>query len=345
MKNTIYIVPIEPIDQRYTKQWYENIPLLLKNSKYNIVTIDGLSIVEELTSGSFLNFSATNIYKSSQLTKISELFNKKIIKDGDKFLFTDAWNPSILSLKYMSELLNINIEIHSIWHAGSYDKTDILGIKMSKDWSYEFEKSIYFASDYNYFSTKFHMEMFLNNLKIYNHKKAILSGQPHDFIIESLEKNFNNEKQDIVIWPHRYNYDKQPIIAEDLKLYFDVLITQKQNLSKKDYYSLLGKSKVIFSCSLHENLGISMMEGTLSGAIPIVPDRVSYSEMYLKEFKYPSKWTENLSSFDNFRDNVDDFIRDKIDNYDKYKEKLKEQNNILKNKYLTANTMISLLLK
>ena len=29
IKNTIWIIPIEPIDQRYTAQWYENIPKLL----------------------------------------------------------------------------------------------------------------------------------------------------------------------------------------------------------------------------------------------------------------------------------------------------------------------------
>ena len=44
---TIYIIPIEPIDQRYTKQWYDNIPLLLAkraeelDRDVNIVTIDG----------------------------------------------------------------------------------------------------------------------------------------------------------------------------------------------------------------------------------------------------------------------------------------------------------------
>ena len=36
--NTIYIIPIEPIDQRYTKQWYDNIPTLIneKIQEYSI---------------------------------------------------------------------------------------------------------------------------------------------------------------------------------------------------------------------------------------------------------------------------------------------------------------------
>ena len=45
--NTIYIIPIEPIDQRYTKQWYDNIPSLLEKKiaehslEYCVETITG----------------------------------------------------------------------------------------------------------------------------------------------------------------------------------------------------------------------------------------------------------------------------------------------------------------
>ena len=44
--NTIWIIPIEPIDQRYTKQWYDNIPKTLaarigvEGLDYQIVIID-----------------------------------------------------------------------------------------------------------------------------------------------------------------------------------------------------------------------------------------------------------------------------------------------------------------
>ena len=41
---TLYIVPIEPIDQRYTKQWYENIPKLIAKRvqvPWEVITIEG----------------------------------------------------------------------------------------------------------------------------------------------------------------------------------------------------------------------------------------------------------------------------------------------------------------
>ena len=344
--NNIWIIPIEPIDQRYTKQWYENIPLLLNEAskKYNIITVDGTQRSPGTTAGAFLDFAVTNAYKSSQIEKVACFFENGIIKAGDKFLVTDAWNYAVIAIRYMSELLNIPVEIHSIWHAGAYDPTDILGLKMSKPWPWHFERACYYASDYNYYATNFHSNMFAQNLGIDFDtfiRKSIVSGQPHNLSIPSLVKNSYNKKKDQIVWPHRYNDDKQPSIAEDLAKSLDVVITQKMNLKKEDYYKLLGESKVTFSCSLHENLGISMMEATLCGSIPVVPDRASYTEMYLDCFKYPSEWTSSVENYFNNLTNLLDFIEDRLYNYHNYVEKLEEQKNILINKYMSADVMIN----
>lgn len=346
--NTIFIVPIEPIEQRYTKQWYDNIPKLLnqKKSKYEIVTIDGEQPSVDTTKGAFLDFGVTNIYKSSQITEISYLFSKGRVKNGDKFLITDAWNYAVIAIRYMSDLLGIKVEIHSIWHAGAYDPTDILGYKMQKPWPWHFEQSVFYASDFNYYATDFHKKMFLKNLNIdpAYFKKAIRSGQPHEYIVPSLVEKSITQKKNSVIWPHRYNDDKQPDIAEDIKTHLDIddfIITQKMNLSKEAYYDVLSETKVMFSCALHENLGISVMEGCLAGVIPVVPDRASYSEMYLDCFKYPSEWTSNFENYLKYRQNLVDFINEKVVNYDKYKDKLVEQNAILVDNFLNASIMIN----
>ena len=79
--NTIYIIPIEPIDQRYTKQWYDNIPSLLEKKiaehslEYCVETIDGVTVEDKTTSGAFLDFGKTNEYKASQTVQVSELFS------------------------------------------------------------------------------------------------------------------------------------------------------------------------------------------------------------------------------------------------------------------------------
>jgi hypothetical protein len=49
---------------------------------------------------------------------------------------------------------------------------------------------------------------------------------------------------------------------------------------------LLNRSKISVSFALHENWGIGMQESVLAGCIPIVPNRLAYTEMYPKCFQY-----------------------------------------------------------
>ena len=347
---TLYIVPIEPIDQRYTKQWYTNIPKLFANhvldkakEEWQIVTIDGIQTDAGTTAGAFLDFAVTNIYKASQTETIARKFAAGEIRPGDKFLITDAWNPVITSIKYMSELLNIPVEIHGIWHAGAYDPTDILGMKMGKAWSSNQERAWYYACDYNYFATNFHKNMFIENLGV-DSGAAYRSGQPHDAVIENLLSYNDQEKHPVVMWPHRYNSDKQPDIAEDLNTFFNMNITQTQSLSKAAYYREMGKAAIIFSCALHENLGISVMEGTLTGAIPVVPNRASYQEMYMDEFLYPSEWTSSYNNYLSNRDLLIDFINERVGNRTKFLPALQKQQKILIDHYMNANIMFDKIL-
>ena len=117
------------------------------------------------------------------------------------------------------------------------------------------------------------------------------------------------------------------------------------NLDKAEYYAKMGTSKAIFSCALHENLGISVMEAVLTGAIPIVPDRCSYTEMYHDEFKYPSKWTQDMPSYVKHKDKLIRFIDDRLTRYSAYKDLLTAQQERLKREYLNSNIMMENILK
>ena len=116
---TVYIVELEPVETRYTKQWKQFLPSQMLMAGLPVEVIEGPSDApQDTTPGAFLNFSGTNYWKSEQLKTISQMFAAGKIKDGDYFLYTDAWNPTILQLKYMAELLGIKIMIGGMWHAG-----------------------------------------------------------------------------------------------------------------------------------------------------------------------------------------------------------------------------------
>lgn len=347
MTTDVWVFPLEPLDNRYTKQWYDEIPRLLQErldlTNHTCYQAVGQQMSDTTTSGAFLDFADTNYWKSTQLADFVKGMQAGHVSDDAVILFTDFWNPVITQIAYMRDLLDKDWKLHSIAHAGAYDPSDILGYKMRKPWPEHAERSWFYACDVTYFASNFHRDMFLRNLNIPSeyHHRAVLSGQPHNAIIEKMETISNNSCKPIdIIWPHRYNADKQPDIIEDLTSDFDIMITQKHQFSKDEYYTVLADSKVIFSCALHENLGISVMEGVLVGAIPLLPDRCSYAEMYLDEFKYPSEWTENFDSYIKNRDKLTERLNSMIQDPDAYQEAMHKQKQILISNYLTSDIMI-----
>ena len=351
----IWIFALESLDNRYSKQWYTFIPKSLEqlarqqNIKMNIITIDGVQHSSDPLPGAFLDFTDTNYYKSTQLAKFIEYFKEGKTTVNDVFLFCDFWNPCILQVSYRRDLMDQKWRLHSIAHAGEYDPTDILWLKMQKPWPWHLERSIYYACDKNWFATEFHKRMFLSNLSIVarDEDRSGVSGQPHDAIIKSMNALPVAENKKGVIWPHRYNSDKQPEMAENLASVMDVpwLLTQKLNLDKERYYQTLAEHQVLFSCSLHENLGISVMEGVLADVIPVLPRRCSYQDMYLDDFLYPAKWTESWQQFLAHREQLSDFIMHRVNNPHRYQDAMKRQKQLLLDRYLQADVMYTSMLQ
>jgi hypothetical protein len=293
--STIYIVDLEPIESRYTSEWKTHVPAIIKkaiieqNLDTKLFVISGTNNIPNATTpGAFINFGGTNMYKSSQAMAIAEMFTLGKIKEGDKFLYTDAWNPTILQVKYMSQLLQIPVEIHGMWHAGSYDPNDFLGRLMSNEkWVKSTEDALAYAIDVNYFATSYHWNIFPHVAP----EQTQIVGWPMEYLKESI---YAGEKDDIILFPHRISVEKQPELFRELanrNPQYKWIMCQEENLTKAEYHELLSKAKIVFSANLQETLGISCYEGALAGALPLVPDRLSYSEMYTDSFMYPDNAT------------------------------------------------------
>jgi hypothetical protein len=291
---TVYLVDLEPVETRYTAQWKTHLPALLRKRGHNVQIISGpTDIPSATTPGAFLNFGGTNIYKSAQVEQMGRLFCDGTVRPGDHFIFTDAWHPGIINLKYMSELLDIPVTTHGLWHAGSYDPQDFLGRLIgNKPWVRYAEKSFFAAFDHNYFATKFHIDMFCKNLldetledtvqEFIKEGKIVRSGWPMEYMDSTLTPYKNMPKRDLILFPHRIAPEKQVEIFRDLKEHlpqYEFVVCQDQQLTKNEYHNLLGEAKIVFSANLQETLGISCYEGAVVDAIPMVPDRLSYTEM------------------------------------------------------------------
>jgi glycosyltransferase involved in cell wall biosynthesis len=355
---TVYIVDLESIPTRYTCEWKSHLPELIKKHRHEVVVISGPDdLPNNTTPGMFLNFSATNIYKSVQVEKFSRLFSDGKIKDGDYFLFTDAWHPGVINLKYMADLLGVKIKIGGCWHAGSYDPQDGLGrLVGDKPWVRHAEKSFFHAIDHNYFATDFHIEMFASNLlevkednnnEVINHfestSKIVRTGWPMDYMSNTLNLYKGMKKRDLILFPHRIAPEKQVEIFRDLKAQlpqYEFVVCQDQELTKNEYHNLLGEAKIVFSCSLQETLGIGCYEGAIVDAIPMVPDRLSYSEMYYDGFTYPTEWTRDWDSYMQHRQELCHHIIVTMTYYEKRLPTLRKQTQELTDNFFSATALL-----
>ena len=362
---TVFLVDLEAVETRYTGQWKSHVPELLRKAGHNVNIISGpTDIPSATTPGAFLNFGGTNIYKASQVEQMGRLFCDGAIHPGDHFIFTDAWHPGVINLKYMAGLLGIPVTIHGLWHAGSYDPQDFLGRLIGNaKWVRRAEQSFFYAFDHNYFATEFHVKMFFDNLlhdgyasenpwyeedwaERYDSGKIVRTGWPMEYMEDTLENYNTNPKRDLILFPHRIAPEKQVEIFRDLAKHlpqYEFIVCQDTQLDKHEYHKLLGRAKIVFSANLQETLGISWYEGAIVDAIPMVPDRLSYSEMALDTFKYPSEWTESYSAYEAHRPDICNKIIQYMNNYEKFLPSLNKQVDILKENFFSCTQLLKML--
>ena len=358
---TVFLVDLEAVETRYTGQWKTHVPNLLRKAGHNVQIISGPEDIPTATTpGAFLNFGGTNIYKSAQVEQMGRLFCSGSVHAGDHFIFTDAWHPGIINLKYMSELLGIPVVTHGLWHAGSYDPQDFLGrLVGNKPWVRHAEKSFFSAFDHNYFATQFHIDMFHHNLlndgmienpweeedkvDMLEDGKYVRTGWPMEYMNDALLNYKNMSKRDLILFPHRIAPEKQVEIFRDLATYlpqYEFVVCQDQQLTKNEYHNLLGEAKMVFSANLQETLGISCYEGAVVDAIPMVPDRLSYTEMYYDTFKYPSAWTESFKTYEFHRAELCSKIIEHMNNYTTRIPQIRKQAKDLHDQFFSANKLL-----
>jgi len=252
---TVFLVDLEAVSTRYTGEWKLHIPKLLKKAGHNVQVICGPDDIPTATTpGAFLNFGGTNIYKARQVEEMGRLFCSGAVHPGDHFIFTDAWHPGVINLKYMSELLQIPVTIHGLWHAGSYDNQDFLGRLIGDaPWVRHAEISFFHAFNHNYFATDFHIDLFCKTFVNDDRKqgqilsgKIVRTGWPMEYMEDTLTAYKNMPKRDLILFPHRIAPEKQVEIFKDLKEHlpqYEFVVCQDQQLTKNEYHNLLGEAK------------------------------------------------------------------------------------------------------
>lgn len=335
-RKQIAIFSLEPLESRYTSLWITHLPKILNDAGFDAFNVNGSSIPDKPTEGAFLDFLATNTWKNEQANYFFDLVRRGAISDDAILLITDFWNPVLNELRYVKDLLGKNWHIVAFAHAGSYDPADFLGrLIKDKSWVEAAEISMFNACDKVVFATEFHVSLFMETyVGRVSTKKILVSGFPMEYM---KDRCYSSEKENLIVFPHRLAPEKQPDLFRKLSSMlpeYQFVLCQESRLTKDEYYNIMSRAKVVFSANLQETLGIGQGEAIFSGAYSMVPDRLSYSEMYLRVFKYPSWFQE---------DDIANKIKEVVENFDQYVPAITAQREIFESEFFCANSLISYL--
>jgi len=294
-------VPIEPIPQRYSADWTKWFP--------NAYAAEGIEFMQvrphnaatgyQIKRGEFLDVYNTNEWKLSQGALLMAVTEDWGDLDETVFFFHDLWNPVVLNLAYVRSGMNLPFKIAGILHAGTWDPWDFLTRRGMGKWARGFEQSLLAATDKVFVATEYHRALIEGCLgKSVTHGKIVVTDLPTKWPPENADWNklLETKRKDQIVFPHRHAPEKQPW---ELKMLKDRLAgtginsthffeTWPNYTTKEEYYRTLMESRIAVSFSHQETWGIAMIEAVFAGCIPFVPDRLSYRELYPRQFRYGS---------------------------------------------------------
>lgn len=252
----LYVLPLEPLEERYANQWRKWFQTRMDERNIDYSFIDGDSTGDNVEVGTVLDAAGTNFWKMTQIGRVSWLFKRKVIKDGDKFFTFDMWHPGLECISYMAQLYGIKVEVYAFLHAGSYTTGDFAAPMTL--WARHFERGWAAICKKVFVGSEYHKRKFTNTRFFASRAKhdVVVTGNPFN-----THKVLNNwarwtrvtgaatypmkgveQRENIIIFPHRWDAEKNPLkflrIIEKLwqlrKDFRVVITTSRQEMRSND---------------------------------------------------------------------------------------------------------------
>lgn len=186
--------------------------------------------------------------------------------------------------------------------------------------------SIAFNSEYNRSAFMTEVEKYLlkatdidlqGSLATLRHKSVVLYPGLDFDRLDLIKPATNAKETKTVVWNHRWEHDKNPeeffetlyrlqeegvkfdlcVLGERFKNWPACFDEGRKRLAaqtihfgyaehRDDYYRLLRMGDVVVSTALHEFFGMSVIEAVRAGCSPVLPNRLSYPELFDRHYLY-----------------------------------------------------------
>lgn len=308
MTNTLWYLPLEQLDERYTGALYDHTIDDLEEKGINYEVIHGETLTTEVEAGQVLDAESRNYYAMSQIQELLKKVKTGEVTEGDVVFNQDFWHIGTSSLAYLRDLRDWDLPIYGFVCAGSFEKWDFVNLQGMTPWAKHLERMWGEIYEGLFVGNDRMRDMVLNVVK--NPDKVHVTGLPlsQEWIYDRVEPLPTEEKEDIIVFPHRWDKEKKPekfnqlaarlgdqyrfvhttgrtgSIGNGPKPHENVEVIRNTD-GKKQYYEILAKSKVIFSSALQDTIGNAMFEAINLGCTPVVPGG-QYDEYIPPRFRY-----------------------------------------------------------
>ena len=333
MNRDLIVIPLEPLAERYTEQWYRNLPKVFADAGFDVTVIDGTPLQQTVKVGSFLDINSTIAYKSTQIQQIAALFDAGKVKQQTVFFFSDIEFWGVESIRLMADMNGIDVKLAGFCHAASYTREDAFAI--AAPYQQYTEVGWIAAFDLVMVGSQYHKDAIIDRRldplgRLDLADRIVVTGNPlfrDDYVIHPDVK-----KEKLVVLANRLDMEKRPLwtlklvelakakhpdwafavtsgrsgvrsnspqIVEEIHyLEREGVIQVHVGINKAQYHSILERAMVSVSHSIEENYGYCLVESAIYGCAPMVSRGLSHTEIVNRYHKLflPDRCAYNAQS-------------------------------------------------
>jgi hypothetical protein len=322
MKRKLFYFGLESLASRYTGQLTnEWAPAAFStfSDKLEFVNIPGdVNEHGDVAVGMVLDAVGRGIYSMSQVQYFLNLIRKGEVKENDIVYFADFWTPGLESIFYALDLYKIkNVKFYARNWAQSMDEYDFTyGMR---DWMRWYELGLDSKLSGIFCGSTEHKNLMVQaGFKTPIH---VLNLPVHKQLTLAKSGEWLFAKRNVVAYTSRLDKEKNPyfmlavaekflemapdwewvVTTSSAKLRSNVpgvtdaiyalaernpRFKVRENLSKEQYYQVLGEASIQFNSALQDWVSFTCIEATMYGCDIVYPDFRSFKEFIPKDRKY-----------------------------------------------------------
>lgn len=309
---SIWYLPIEPLQQRYTEQMFRWVTTALDRIGTPYVVVNGGKPYDKIKHGQWLDTTRTTSWKLRQILELTAAIESGEVRKGDLVLLGDVWMPGIEAIRFQSDLLGLDLKIGGWHYAGCFDHFDFLARSLGA-WGPKYEAAlIEGVLDSICFGSPYHRQFVERHCRLPRHASTEGLAWDHYEVAAFRQKA---KPKNIVAYTHRWSKEKRPNeflriakakvggkrskfvistsgeVTDDMKeeaAWAGCEIVKHK--SKSDYYKWLSTVSVMWSGADQETFGYSFMEAVALGVRVAAPIRACYPDHLTRQGLAVNEW-------------------------------------------------------